>query len=66
MALNKIFSIPFKEIDENSVLDKYIEIGNKLEGAEFPPCTKSCAQCLMRMRCQHSSHPEKYVKLDNL
>jgi RecB family exonuclease len=66
VALNKIFSIPFKEIDENSVLDKYIEIGNKLEGAEFPPCTKSCAQCLMRMRCQHSSHPEKYVKLDNL
>ena len=59
VALNKMFSIPFEDVNENEVLEKYIEIGNKLEGADFPPCTQSCAQCLMRMRCQHSAHPEK-------
>lgn len=59
VALNKIFSIPFEEVNEDEVLEKYIEIGNKLEGTDFPPCTQSCAQCLMRMRCPHSAHPEK-------
>lgn len=61
VALNKIFSIPFEEVNEEEVLEKYIEIGEKLEGTDFPPCTESCAQCLMRMRCQHSTCTEKLL-----
>lgn len=64
VALNKIFSIPFEEVNEEEILEKYIEIGDKLEGADFPPCTESCAQCLMRMRCQHSVHRETCIKSD--
>lgn len=66
VALNKIFSIPFEEVNEETVLEKYIEIGNKLEGTDFPPCTQSCAQCLMRMRCPHSIHPERHIKFNKL
>ncbi|MBO4707264.1 MAG: PD-(D/E)XK nuclease family protein [Elusimicrobiaceae bacterium] len=66
VALNKIFSIPFEKVNEDEVLEKYIEIGEKLEGNDFPPCTKSCTQCLMHMRCPHSIHPERYIKSDEI
>ncbi len=66
VALNKIFSIPFEDVNDDIILEKYIEIGNKLEGTDFPPCTRSCAQCLMRMRCPHSIHPERHIKFKKL
>lgn len=64
VALNKIFSIPFEEVNEEDILNRYIEIGEKLEGNDFPPCTNSCQQCLMRMRCPHSVRREHFVKFN--
>ena len=60
VALNKIFSIPFHEINEEETLKRFIEIGEKLEGTDFPPCTNSCAQCLMKTRCRNSVYFERY------
>ncbi len=67
VALNKIFSIPFEDVNEEYILGRYIEIGEKLEsGEEFLPRTQSCAQCLMRMRCPYSVHPERHIKFKDL
>ena len=63
VALNKILSIPFDDVDEEKTLQRYIEIGQKLEGTIFLPRTEVCAQCLMRMRCRYSSHPERHIKI---
>ncbi len=60
VALNKIFSIPFNEINEEETLKRFIEIGEKLEGTDFPPNTNSCAQCLMKTRCRNSIYFERY------
>lgn len=64
VALNKIFSIPFESVKEEEVLKHYIEVGEKLEGTDFPPYTASCQQCLMRMRCPHSSCNERSVNFE--
>lgn len=61
VALNKIFSIPFDKVNDEEVLQRFIEIGGKLEGSDFQPCTNSCPQCLMRMRCPHSGYKESYT-----
>lgn len=66
VALDKIFSIPFEDVNEEEVLEKYMEIGQKIEGEEFLPRTQSCAQCLMRMRCPYSMHSERHIKLKDL
>lgn len=62
VALNKIFSIPFEKVNEEETLKRYMEIGEKLEGTDFPPCADSCQQCLMRLRCPHSPYKERYNK----
>ena len=64
VALNKIFSIPFESVNEEEILNKYIETGKKLEGNDFPPCQTSCPQCLMRMRCPHSTQKEHSDNFD--
>lgn len=64
VALNKIFSLPFDSVNEEEILQHYIEIGTKLEGENFPPSTTACQQCLMRMRCPHSSYKVKDSNFD--
>jgi len=54
LALNKIFSISFEDVNEEKILAHCIETGEKMEGTVFPPCTDNCAYCLMRTRCPHS------------
>ena len=60
VALNKIFSISFDDINDEETLKYFIEIGEKLEGTDFQPCTKSCEQCLMKTRCRNSIYFERH------
>lgn len=57
-AFDKSISAPFEAFDEQKILGKFIEVGEKIEAQKFDPDTSHCAACAFRNRCQHSSCPD--------